>query len=340
MMRNKIWLLLALLVIGIFGGYLFLVKSDSGIVSPLSVVTQNLEKPLDRYGLARLAEENFAGGKIVIEEVITEEDEYISYKFSYEVEGKRVTGQINIPTQEMPELGYPVIIMVRGYIDPETYKTGDGTRNAAAYFASSGYITLAPDFLGYGDSDQEDENSFSARVKRPVAILELLASIDSVENANEDKIFIWAHSNGGQIALSVLEIIGQSQQWNQRMIPTVLWAPVGKPFPYSILYYTDEYADGGKALRRALAKFEEDYDVDLFSIHTYYDWISSPIQVHQGTVDDAIPIEWSDDLVEQLGALDKEITYFVYQGADHDLRPTWDTVVSRNLLFFNGFLFD
>src|SRR5690606_5347887 len=100
--------------------------------------------------------------------------------------------------------------------------------------------------------------------------------LNQINNWNNDDVFIWAHSNGGQIALTTLEATG-------KMIPTSLWAPVTKPFPYSVLYYTDESADRGKFIRTELAKFEAIYNADQFAITDYVDRIKAPIQLHQGT---------------------------------------------------------
>ena len=307
---------------------------ESMILSPIARV---VEKPVEKYSFNRLATSEYKGSQIVIDEVLEEDEDFVVSKFWYEVEGKIITGQLNTPTRVASASGYPVVIMLRGYINPETYTTGDGTRNAAAYFARNGFVTVAPDFLGYGGSDEEDADSMASRMKRPVAVLELVASLNRIAGVDEGRVFMWGHSNGGQIALSVLEIMGRSQQFAGLVVPATLWAPVSKPFPYSILYYTDEYEDGGKALRKVLADFEKDYDVDLYSIHQYYDWIRSPIQVHQGTGDDAIPLVWSDELVERLEELEKEVIYFTYPGADHDMRPVWDTVVERDVEFFLRF---
>ena len=88
---------------------------------------------------------------------------------------------------------------------------------------------------------QSQQDVFEERFQTYTTAMNLLAGIEKWERAG--KIGIWGHSNGGQIALTVLEI-------SQKEYPTVLWAPVSKPFPYSILYYTDEAEDRGKALRK------------------------------------------------------------------------------------------
>ena len=118
--------------------------------------------------------------------------------------------------------------------------------------------------------------------------------------------------------------------------PTVLWAPVTKPFPYSILYYTDESADGGKYIRSELSRIENTYDTDKYSFTNYVDNIKSIIQIHQGTNDDAVPYYWSSSFAQKLQAKKIDVTYYEYPGADHNMQPFWDSVVERDLVFFKS----
>ena len=255
---------------------------------------QAIEKPFEKYAV-----ENLANIKIQEGEIKILDDYLFEFYFNPNLDGKTIkktTGQIRIPEGKGP---FPLVLMLRGYVDQEIYQTGVGTSRAAEVFAQNGYLTLAPDFFGYAASDQEADNIFEARFQTYVTALALLNSLDQIDSWDDQNVFLWGHSNGGQIALTILEITG-------REIPTTLWAPVSKPFPYSILYYTDESDDKGKLIRRELAKFEDLYDTDLFSIHSYYDRINAQIQLHQGTADDAVPVAWSDNLVKTLENLDKE----------------------------------
>lgn len=307
--------------------------SPSGFLTPIA--SNDQPRPLDAYTFEALSLRPIQPSSIVEEEIITSSDTYTSYLISYQSDGKKITGQLNKPSPISTPV--PAIIMIRGYVNPDIYQTGVGTKNAAAFFADSGFATFAPDFLGYGGSDMPDADVFAERLIRPIAVLDLIASVKELDYVDPDHIFLWGHSNGGQIALSILQITGEPY-------PTTLWAPVSKGFPYSILYYTDEYDDYGKALRHELAKFESIYNTDLYSIHNYFDLINAPIQIHQGGADDAIPLEWSRELVEALTTIKNsttsgeflDVTYYQYPSADHNLRPDWNTVVQRDLQFFQN----
>ena len=114
-----------------------------------------------------------------------------------------------------------------------------------------------------------------------------------------------------------------------------MWAPVSKPFPYSILFYTDETDDHGKAIRKSLAIFEKDYDSELFSPANYHNWIKAPIQIHQGTADEEVLPFWTDELVNTLKEDNIDVSYFKYPRADHNLLPSgWNDAVLREIEFF------
>jgi len=332
---------LAVLVIVVLGilaifGWDFL-KSKKIIVSPTSQITSK-EKPLEKYSYDALSKTKFAASKIELGEVLKDEADFTSRIFYFWVEGKKVSGLVNLP-KVIGE--YPVVVMFRGYVDREIYATGTGTQHTAEVFAQNGFITLAPDFLGYGQSDNPSASPIEERFQTYTTALTLLESVSnlnqalrSVSNikADPEKVGIWGHSNGGQIAMSVLEISGKNY-------PTVLWAPVSAPFPYSILYYTDDYDDHGKMLRRVVSDFEKDYDVEDYSPTNFFDRINAPIQLHQGTADESVPQKWSDQLVEQLKEKGKQVEYFTYLGADHNLAPNgWSQAVGRSIDFYHLFL--
>lgn len=329
--------ILLLIIFSFFAGYISksLLKKNPNYVNNSGSENVFKQKPLTKYSIENLVKANIEPGTIEPSTKLAETDEYVSYlinfRFKPDFENeKNVSGQINIPAGDGP---FPIVIMLRGYVNQKLYKTGDGTRNAAKYFAENGFITISPDFLGYGKSDSEAENIFETRFQTYTTTLALFETIKKDFSFAWDRknILIWGHSNGGQIALTLLEITGG-------VYPTSLWAPVSKPFPYSILYYTDESDDHGKLIRNELSKFEETYDVELYSLTNYFDKIKAPLQIHQGTNDDAVPIEWTDQLTSTLKTKGKNVEYFKHFGADHNLRPYWDKVVAKDLEFFKKYL--
>ena len=339
MKKNWPLFLFAFLYLALIGA-LFSLPGQTGqksFLSPLDSGFFNQPKPLEKYSFENLKKRPYQGSEIKLEKIIKEEDKFTSWLFSFQSDGKKVTGMANIPKKTGK---LPVVMMIRGYADDQVYFTGLGTRKGAGVFAENGFITLAPDFLGFGGSDTSSADISSpretnlfileARFERPVTVLNLLASIKSLPQADPDKIFMWGHSNGGQIALSVLEI-------SQKPIPTVLWAPVTKGFPESVLQYMGEMDDQGLKVKKAIDDFTSIYESKYYSIDHYWNDIQAPIQVHQGTADEYIHTDWTDSFVQTLKDLGKNVTYYKYPRNDHNLSRDWDLVVSRDLQFFRRF---
>lgn len=351
-------------VLGFFlRGIMMKSQSTFQLLSPLSnlEVEKKPENPYLPYSFENLRSLQLTPGPITLHSLLETTPSYNSYLVSWEIpdlttkKNLKVSGQMNIPSGKGP---FPIIIMNRGYVEKEQYKTGIGTRPGAAALAQNGYVTIAPDFLGYGQSDPESNDILIARFSRPIVVLQLLKNLNQLQikldpAANPEsngatpifdpnqttqlidttRIGLWGHSNGGQIALSVLEI-------TSRTLPTTLWAPVSAPFPYSVLYFMNDLDDGGAYLRKQLSHFEYELENDPrdYSIMTEPSRILAPIQIHQGGADDSVPLVWSESLTEKLKTATVSATLFTYPQANHQMVPDWDTVVQRDLQFFAKYL--
>lgn len=294
------------------------------------------EKPLEKYSFENVRKTKFAPSVISLGDPLKDGEDFSSYTFYYLVDGRKVSGLLNIPKKAGV---YPLIVLFRGYVEKDAFTTGEGTRRTAEYFAQHGFITLAPDFLGYGDSEDGSHDSLEDRFQTYTTALTLLSSLQNLNTtleatqsgtikADTDHVGIWGHSNGGHIALSVLAM-------TKKPYPTVLWNPVSKPFPYSILYFTDEYDDHGKGLRKILADFEKQYDIEKYSPTNYYKDITAPLQLYQAEDDEAVPLRWSDELYNTLNDLDKEIEYTTYPGENHNFNNgSWEKAILTSTDFF------
>ncbi len=337
-----------------FLGFLFLVSFAIAAFEFAFIVQNNwftkeiikekpVPKPLLAYTFENLKKTIFPKTQITLEDVVDENEDSVSQIFSYSVPKapggntlERASGLMNIPKKSGE---YPVIIMFRGFVPDDIYKPGIGTQRVAQVLAKDGFITLAPDFLGFGTSASPSADSFENRFQTYTAALTLFSSLPTLNSGLDasysgritpdlGKIGIWGHSNGGHIALSTLAISGAKY-------PTVLWAPVSTSFPYSIFYYSDESDDQGKALRKTLAGFEDIYDTELFSPINYYKWIKAPVAVNQGLEDQEVPYWWSDNLVSTLKKEDISVEYFTYPGADHNMLPGgWSDAALNTVSFY------
>lgn len=307
---------------------------------------QPIPKPLLVYSFANLQKTHFIPTQITLGNKMTDDTKTFSQMFYFSVPQKpnskiflRVSGLMNAPKKPG---NYPVIVMFRGFVPSNIYQPGIGTEPVAKVLAEHGFITLAPDFLGFGKSATPPADPFENRFQTYTTALSLLASLQTLNkglsasysatlSADMNNIGIWGHSNGGHITLATLAISGVTY-------PTVVWAPVSVSFPYSILYYTDESDDQGMALRKTLAQFETIYNTDAFSPPLYYKWIKAPLQIDQGLSDEEVPYWWSQNLEKTLKKDGDNVTLNLFPNADHNMLPGgWSDAVDKTVQFYESY---
>ncbi len=316
-MRKLIGLILIVIFLSI-GIYFFWPR---GVISPL-VNVKFSEKSLEKYDFDSLAKRQGVGSTIVISEQI---DNKKGREISFVSDGKKVSGMLNWDGK----YNKPIIIMIRGYAEKEGYYVGSGTWKVADELARAGYATISLDFLGYGNSDNESSDVLEARFHKVIEVLDLIQSVKQLPWVDKNKIGIWAHSNGGQIALSVLEITGEKY-------PTVLWAPMTNPFPQSLIDTADEGEEKQKATD-FVNLFLKYYDGRRYAFENYYEWINAPILIEQGTADSQVKVEWQTEVVNNLQLLNKDVELQIYDGADHNLKGSWDEAVKNDIKWYRIF---
>lgn len=348
---KKVFLIILAILVGAVPTYFYLkskkvnfLEIENRVVTRESnQITKNIGF-LAQYNFDNLKKRNYFGSEIktigktlLVDEArkaLVKRGDLAGKTFNFETRaisfisnGKKISGMMNLP------VGYknkksPVIIMIRGYAENTGYYIGSGSWRAADELARNGYVTVSLDFLGFGLSDAESTDILEARFEKPISVMDLIESVKKLDYVDSEKIGIWAHSNGGQIAISVLEISGENY-------PTVLWAPMTNPFPQSVLDSIDDDSESSQIVKNKITDFEKNYDSKLYSIDNYYQWINSPILLHQGTADTQVKLEWQTTLRDKLTALGKTITLDIEKDNDHNFKQSWDKVMKMDVDFFN-----
>jgi len=305
------------------------------------------ERSVSDYSLRSLQTYQYRTSPVTIERLAFKNNIQYAYNAVYTSMGLTVSARLSVPAVN-PQNIKGIIIMLRGHQRPDGYYTGKGTENPARRYLQSGWAVIAPDFLGYGSSSPAPSPSLLHQFYSTINAVELYNSLlqpvfnysAAVAAADRvylpqifNKIVMWGHSNGGQAAIHFLEII-------QRPVTTVLWAPVGLPFPDS----AGHYGRGAEWLN----SFKRDYTAGDFSLLNFLDKIApqTRILLHQGDNDRSVPKAWNDALVRAIteenarrdlsGSGRINLRYEVYTGADHNINPYWDTVIPRDIEFWEA----
>lgn len=284
----------------------------------------------------------FDAGPIEIVQTLEVNDLFTRYLIAYPSDGLRITGMMNVPNGA-DDQRYPVVILNHGYIDPASYVTGSGTHFSANYLAQRGYLTLSPDYRGHAGSDGSrvesgsdvrGQNTF--RVDFTIDVLNILHAIESLPQADASRIGMWGHSMGGGITLKVLTV---DQGTNVKA--AVLYGAMSGDEVANLRHIDAMWRQGIFELVASFYGSPEDQpqDYERISPLTFLADIAAPVSIHHGTLDDQVPLNWSQDLNQRLLDAGKAVEYFEYEGANHSfLDAMWDTFMQRVVTFFDQHL--
>jgi dipeptidyl aminopeptidase/acylaminoacyl peptidase len=266
----------------------------------------------------------YGGGSIEVVEKMEETFAFTRYLIRYPSDGLNIYGFANIPKGEGP---FPVIVAIHGFVDPATYQTLDYTTSPLDFIAQTGYIVIHPNLRGYPPSDNGD-NLF--RVGMAVDVLNLLALVKSQSGPSElfataasDDIGLWAHSMGGGIALRVLTVSSDVKA-------AVLFSSLsGNEIKNSVAL---SQGSSDPSFQTELNTPREVFK--YISPMYYYPYITSPIQLHHGSVDQTVPVAWAEETCSALKTAGVQVECIYYPTEDHTFRSRVAEQVNNAMLGF------
>ncbi len=292
--------------------------------------------PLLGFTIQGLRQRTYPGGNIEITHTITETDSFVKYLIRYPSDdpsavsgqGLTITGMMNMPKGDGP---FPVVILNHGYIPPSRYWSGADTWRAADHLASRGYLTISPDFRGWGGSDEGD-NFF--RTGLVIDILNLVSSLPSLPQAAPGQVGMWGHSMGAGATTKAITI-------DPRIKAAVLYGPVSADDREVLGRWGRGSGGGGDTvMMQAYQEATSDEDFMRLTSPLYHlDLVVSAVQIHQGAADKTTPPRWAEAIRDGLQAAGKEVEYFSYSGAGHAFDGEhWDLFMERVTDFYDGVL--
>ena len=178
----------------------------------------------------------------------------------------------------------------------------------------AGYIVVHPNLRNYPPSDNGD-NLF--RVGMAVDVLNLIALVKSESMPSElsatasiDQIGLWGHSLGGNIVLRVLTVSSDVKA-------AVLYASLsGDEIKNSTLL--TNIIPGDPQLQAELVTAPA--LLQRISPSSYYEDITSPIQLYHGTSDATVPVGWAEETCNLLKTSAVTVNCIYYTDEDHTFR--------------------
>jgi dipeptidyl aminopeptidase/acylaminoacyl peptidase len=288
----------------------------------------------------------YPGGTLRVRSIMTVTKDFSRYFIDYPSDDLTITGIMQVPHGEGP---FPVVILNHGYVPRDSYWSGADTWSAAEFLNRRGYLTVAPDFRSWGESDVGDSFFSTGQV---IDALNLISSLSSIREADPLRVGMWGHSMGGGVTTKAITT-------DPRIRAAVLYAPVSADDAKVIARWgtgckggepgeaADECA-GAEVLTSDLDEHlhlayttaaADPFFMDQVSPINYFHSVVAPVQIHIGTEDTTTPPEWSDEIYQALLAAGKEAEYYSYPGQGHSFEgKDWRLFMERVADFFDRHL--
>lgn len=316
--------------------------SPTPTVSPRPTHTPTPTPTLHPMDIRAMRQGEYPGSPIVIEDTLERGVNYSRYYAYYLSEGLKIYALLTVPDGEPPPDGFPGIVFNHGYIPPRQYRT---TERYIAYvdnLARSGYVVLRIDYRGHDRSEGVASGAY-ASPGYTVDVLNAVASLKQFPRVNPERIGMWGHSMGGYLTLRAMVI-------SPDIKAGVIWAGVVASYPDLLTRWRRTGGSaptpppgGTRGWRSSWAELygtpEDNPDFwRSISANSYLADISGPVQLHHGTADESVPLEFSQILYTELVTAGKEVEFYQYQGDNHNISNSFSAAMTRTIQFFDQHL--
>ncbi len=318
---------------------------DTATVLPTEVIPPSptaTSVPVHPLQIEAMRVQEYPGSDIVIEATLDPGVNYSRYYVSYLSEGLKIYALMTVPHGERPASGWPVVIFNHGFIPPDVYRTTERYIAYVDLIARSGYIVFRSDYRGHDRSEGEPGGAYSSP-GYTVDVLNAVGSMKRYPDADPNRIGMWGHSMGGYITLRSMVVTDDIKAG-------VIWAGVVASYPDLLTRWrrgpvnasvtpTPNPRSWRVQLVQQYGSPEQNPEFwNSISSNSYVHEISGPIQLHHGTLDEDVPLEFSELLFYEMIEANQYVELYKYEGDNHNISNYFSTAMQRTIEFFDRYL--
>lgn len=288
-----------------------------------------------------LRNQEYPGSEITVVKELERGVNYRRYYVYYLSEGLKIYALLTIPNGEKPDGGFPAIVFNHGYIPPDVYRTTERYIHYVDQLARSGYVVFRIDYRGHDQSDGEAAGAYG-NPGYQIDVMNAVTSLQRHPDVNPEKIGMWGHSMGGYLTLRAMVI-------SDEVKVGVIWAGVVASYT-DLLYnwrrtgaFTPSPSSTGRGWRGA---WIEQYGTpeqnpvfwDSVSATSYLAELSGPLELHHGTADEDVPVEFSIRLAELGRQYGQIVNLYTYDGDNHNISKYFSQAMRQTIAFYDIYL--
>lgn len=285
---------------------------------------------------------SYQGSEITLEQELDAGANYRRFYASYLSEGLRIYALLTIPNGDSPEGGWPAIVFNHGYIPPTVYRTTERYVAYVDWLARNGYVVFRIDYRGHDRSEGRASGAYGDPGYL-VDVLNAVASLKAHPQVNPEKIGMWGHSMGGYLTLRAMVV-------SPDVKVGVIWAGVVASYPDMMTRWrrggtatTPTPPSGARRWRNdwveAYGTPEENPEFwNSVSANSYLADLSGPLQLHHGTADTDVPLEFSETLAQQVADAGMVAELYTYPGDNHNIANYFGEAMGRTIAFYDRYL--
>ena len=305
--------------------------------TPFEISIDDLEHPLS---IEEMRKQDYPGSSIIIEQTLEPGENYSRYYVSYLSDNLKIYALMTVPDGERSGNGWPVVVFNHGYIPPGVYRTTERYVDYVDEIARNGYIVFRSDYRGHDQSEGVARGAYGYP-DYTIDVLNAVASIKTYPDTDPDRIGMWGHSMGGYITLRSMVI-------SEDIKVGVIWAGVVASYPDLVNKWTEPAADNPANFSGWRTSLAATYGTpsqnpafwDAISANSYLTDLSGPIQLHHGTGDVEVPVEFSTTLYQQLLVAEIPAELYIYENDNHNLSNSFELAMQRTIHYFDIYLKD
>ncbi|SEP68939.1 alpha/beta hydrolase family protein [Microlunatus flavus] len=307
--------------------------------SPTPSPTPSPRTKPDPVSMQALMEKRYDGRDLTRGRLLADQGSYKRYAVTYRGDGEKITGIMNVPDGKGP---FPVVVLNHGYIDPDTYWSGQGMPREQDVLARRGFVVLHVDYRNHAGSSNDPDVDLELRLPYVVDTINAVKAVKGATGSawkvlDREHVGWFGRSMGGGVTLRAL--VAQPGLVDAAAV----WASVSSLEADNWeRWFADDPAR--RATNRRIEKTHGLPDESpgfwrAASARPYFDRITEPVLVQHGGADRTCPPRWARATVDALEDADVDVRSNVYHGADHTFEGrTFTTAMERTADFFDDHL--